>query len=133
MTFTARELLKKLQQIPQERQKSVEQPIVTEIPEFIRMEETKRDFLQDKLVEYQGRLERLGHTDPVFIDAQYKISVLKELLQTGEVNSVILYSTKLSRIGLSDVQKFNNACLVIEGYLKGEVKNERGFMEPPKN
>ena len=117
---------------PNPNEIKLEQFSIAEIPVTIKLKESSRILLEAKLKEYRKRLNQHKPSDDEFIDAQYKIAVLTELLETGEINTAILFN-KLGSFNLSDVKKFKNACVVIEGYNEGEVKNANGLMESPNN
>ena len=93
-----------------------------------------RDVLVAKLAEYKKRLEDNSYKPPwAQWDTVYKIAVVEELLEHGEVNTYEL-SRKLAEQagGVFDVGAFNNACAVIQDYITTGGKDVIGGTGLPK-
>ena len=90
-----------------------------------------RSLLEEKLKEYKGRIDQYIAPERQ-IGTIYKIEILKALLEHGEVNTYDLSRKLHDRFGVLDVEKFNNACGVIDDYIKTGGKNLSGGTGLPK-
>ena len=87
--------------------------------------------LQDKLAEYKNRLKLQREEKPFkapesFTDTNYKIAILERLLLEGEVDTHDLSRELHKKDKFVDATHFENACAVINDYVKTGGKHVRG-------
>ncbi len=110
---------------PEQFGQQEESPII-ELPDDPEL----RQMLEDKLSEYNERLKKnpyLPPESPEILDTKHKIAVLEKLLNNGSVNTFD-FSRELSetRGFVFDASFFNNACAVIEDYVKTGGRHTKG-------
>ncbi|MFA6136297.1 MAG: hypothetical protein WC705_03005 [Candidatus Paceibacterota bacterium] len=110
---------------PEQFGQQEESPII-ELPD----DQELRQVLENKLAEYNERLKKnpyLSPESPEILDTKHKIAVLEKLLKDGSVNTYN-FSKELSeaRDFVFDASFFNNACAVIEDYVKTGGRRTRG-------
>lgn len=89
-------------------------------------DETRKQQLRDKLVEYKGRIHPYCAPE-LQMDTICKVAVLEQLLRDGQVNTWELSSEMAKTYGSGfDANAFENACRVIEDYLKTSGQNLHG-------
>ena len=95
-----------------------------EQPPIIRIAED-REIIAHKLEEYKGRLDKFKAPEAQF-DAIYKIAIAEKLLEKGEVNTFDLSRELADKYGSVNANLFDNACKVIEDYIKTGGRNVHG-------
>ena len=100
-----------------------------------------RELLRRKLEEYKERLKSptvplgVAYRAPEALfdfDTVYKIAVTEALVNTGEVSTYDLSHKLKTKYGFFDSEAFNNACGVVEDYIKTGGKGVRGGTGLPK-
>ncbi|MEK7503001.1 MAG: hypothetical protein AAB556_00990 [Patescibacteria group bacterium] len=89
-------------------------------------DETRKQQLRKKLAEYRGRIDP-SHAPETQMSAICKTTVLERLLRDGQVKTYDLSLEMAEMYGSGfDVNKFNNACGVIDDYCKTGGQNVSG-------
>lgn len=102
----------------------------TNLSNIIKIAEGK-SVLVIKLEEYKERLQQhsaLGQQ----LDTIYKIAIAQELVNNGEVNTNDLAKRLAGKYGSVDDDIFENACAVIQDYIKTGGKNTLSGTGLPK-
>ena len=114
---------------PRESGESGEEFPVIELPQ----DEAKIARLDQKLIEYLGRIRKLRKEnpyqppeDPMFRDAEYKITILGSLLKKGSVNARDISRELNQKFNGFDKARFENAYKVINDYCKTGGEHARG-------
>lgn len=89
-------------------------------------DETRKQQLHNKLVEYRKRLHPYRAPESQ-MDLVCKIAVLERLLNNGQVNTWELSREMVAKYGPGfNTDDFNNACAVIGDYCETGGQNVRG-------
>lgn len=97
-------------------------------------EDSIRKALEDKLAEYQGRLERIRARKPdigleelnKMTSSGYKELILKRLLEKGEVDTGTLLTELQQTEGFVDRDNYENAAFVVGDYCENGGRNIHG-------